>query len=60
MSNTDCPGTVVENMICLCSSCNLSKNATLPDEWLNRKYGKRKAKQILERIEDYFDWVRNQ
>lgn len=56
----DCPGTSADNMICLCSSCNSSKNSSNPVEWLERKYGKRKAKQILERVEKYFEWVRNQ
>jgi hypothetical protein len=56
----NCPGTTADNTLPLCNSCNLSKNKVMPNEWLERKYGKRKAKQILERIENYFEWVRNQ
>ena len=54
----DNPGTVATNMICLCNTCNLLKQDTMPAIWLGRKYGKRKAKPIIARIEAYFDWVR--
>jgi hypothetical protein len=60
LNSPDCPGTVAENMICLCNSCNSSKQDVPAYEWLESKCGKRKAKQILKRIEDYFEWVRNQ
>ena len=55
-----CLGSVAENTVCLCNNCNLTKHAIMPTEWLERKFGKRKAKQILERIEAYFDWVKSQ
>lgn len=51
----DNPGTVVTNMIALCKFCNLSKRATMPNKWLEREFGKRKAKQIAERVQTYFD-----
>jgi len=54
------PGTVPTNMVPLCSSCNLSKNAYDPLKWLTRKYGSRKAKQIAQRIEVFFEWTRSQ
>lgn len=57
LSSDDCPGTVATNMICLCSTCNLSKNATMPDIWLKQRFGTHKADQILARIETYFTWV---
>jgi hypothetical protein len=60
LNNTDCPGTVISNMICLCNKCNLSKSDNDPIEWLNRKFGKRKAKQILDRIHAYFEWAKQQ
>lgn len=50
----DNPGTVAENMVCLCSDCNQNKKDTLPHVWLERKYGVRKGKQILNRINTYF------
>ena len=31
-----------------------------PMEWLTRKFGKRKAKQIAARIEAYFAWLKAQ
>lgn len=53
----DNPGTVATNMICLCNTCNLSKNATMPTIWLEREYGTRKANETMARIEAYFEWV---
>lgn len=57
---TDNPGTVPENMICLCDSCNSSKNDADPVVWLEKRYGKRKASAIIQRIETYFDWIKKQ
>lgn len=56
----DNPGTVATNIIPLCngiSGCNTSKNATMPRIWLEREFGKRKAKQIAARIQEYFDSI---
>ena len=55
---SDNPGTVVTNMVPLCSPCNFTKNARDPIEWLIREYGKRKANQIANRIETFFEWVK--
>lgn len=60
VSNPECPGTVAENMVCLCNDCNFSKQAQLPDVWLKQKFGTRKANIILARIEAYFAWVLSQ
>jgi 5-methylcytosine-specific restriction endonuclease McrA len=60
LASPECLGTTADNMICLCSSCNLSKGAKLPAIWLTERYGKRKATEILQRIEQYFEWVRSQ
>lgn len=52
------PGTVANNIIPLCdglNGCNTSKNATMPNEWLVRKFGNREAKKIAARIQKYFD-----
>jgi hypothetical protein len=54
----DNPGTVVENIVCLCNGCNRSKSAKMPDVWLVEKYGKRKAAEILVRIHAYFEQVK--
>lgn len=59
----DNPGTVASNIIPLChgeDGCNNSKGNKDPLEWLTERYGKRKAKTILARIEAYFRWVREQ
>jgi len=58
LNNPDCPGTIVTNMLPLCSACNSSKRDSPPKDWLIRKHGKRKANQILKRIEAYFESVR--
>jgi hypothetical protein len=56
----DNPGTIAENMVPLCEMCNVSKSNHDPLNWLIKKYGKRKARQIASRIEAFFEWVRNQ
>lgn len=52
-----CPGTVKTNMLPACRSCNASKNNRTPREWMNEVFGKRRAKQILNRITLYFEWL---
>jgi hypothetical protein len=50
--------TIASNLIPLChgvDGCNNSKHDYEPQEWLEKKFGKRKAKRILKRIQDYFD-----
>lgn len=59
LANPECLGTVAENMICLCSFCNLSKGATMPHMWLKNQYGTRKANEILKRVTEYFEWISN-
>lgn len=62
LSNPNCPGTVPTNMIPLCggvNGCNQSKQDAEPEEWLKKKFGKRKAKLILNRIEEYFRSIAN-
>ena len=54
----DNPGSVVSNIIPLCCNqqgCNGSKSSKMPNDWLQRKFGKRRAKIIAARIQDYFD-----
>lgn len=58
LNQPGCPGTIPNNMICLCDRCNRSKHDDLPDDWLMKKFGKKKAAAILKRINAYFDWVK--
>lgn len=68
-SRPDNPGSVPTNIVPLChsvkgsngqGSCNLSKGNKDPYRWLIDTYGKRKAAQILKRINEYFEWVSEQ
>lgn len=59
LASPNCIGTVPGNMLPACSICNLSKKDTDAKEWLERKFGKRKAKQILEKIRQYFEWLKS-
>jgi hypothetical protein len=54
LKSSECPGTVAENMIPACHSCNCQKKASDPKVWVLRKFGKRKGQQILTRIAAYF------
>jgi hypothetical protein len=57
LSDPNCPGTVPTNMVPLCGGtggCNQSKNDRPARVWLTQKFGKRKAAEILQRIETYF------
>lgn len=63
LSDPNCPGTIATNMIVLCGGldgCNQSKHARPAAEWLESKFGKRKAKQVLKRVSTYFAWVAQQ
>lgn len=58
-------GYTAGNIIPLCHSgtggeggCNNAKHKKNPVEWLTERYGKRKAKQINDRIQVYFELVR--
>jgi hypothetical protein len=60
INSSDCPGTTVSNIVPLChgeGGCNNSKHDHNPTDWLSNRYGKRKAKQISQRIADYFAWA---
>lgn len=56
LSSPGCPGTVRWNMVPLChgrGSCNTSKHTKDGATWLISRFGARKAKAILKRIEAY-------
>jgi 5-methylcytosine-specific restriction endonuclease McrA len=56
LADPKCPGTVANNIIPLCKSCNSSKCDRLPDEWILRKVGIQ-GQILLERIEEYFEHI---
>lgn len=58
LSSPDCPGTIPVNIVPLChgiGGCNNTKHNKNPEQWLNEQFGTRKAKQIMRRIQNYFD-----
>ena len=60
LNSPDCPGTIPTNLIPLChgqDGCNNSKSGRLPDVWLDKKLGKRKAAEKRAEIEAYFAWA---
>lgn len=62
LSSPDCPGTVVTNIVPLChgqGGCNNSKADQNPEEWLVKRFGKRKAQHIVSEIGAYFAHVRD-
>lgn len=59
----DNPGTVPHNIVPLChgeNGCNNKKREMNAKDFLVKFFGKRKAKEILARIEAYFQWVLEQ
>ena len=57
LSSPDCPGTVAANIIPLChgiDGCNNSKSNKPPADWLEQRFGQRKANSILKHIQAYF------
>ena len=60
VTSPNCPGTIAANIVPLCQGadgCNNSKSNKDPEEWLLIKFGKRKARNISERIQRYFQWL---
>lgn len=58
ITSPDCPGTVVWNIVPLChgiNGCNNSKHKKDAAQWLVEKFGKRKGRVILKRIETYLE-----
>jgi len=61
LSSPDCPGTIPANIVPLChglGGCNNSKGAKVASVWLTERFGKRGAREVLRRIEAYFEWVK--
>lgn len=53
-------GYVAENIIPACRTCNVTKGKRNLETWVAKTYTQRKAKQILDRIKAYVEWVKNQ
>lgn len=67
LTSPDCPGTIPTNIVPLCQDrkggeggCNNSKGNKDPSVWLISKFGKRKAAEVMKRIETYFEWATEQ
>lgn len=59
---SDNPGGVAHNLVPMChgvGGCNNSKSNKEAHEWVTAKFGKRKAKDIIGRIEAYLEAVKN-
>lgn len=54
LSSPNCPGSVPQNMVCACPSCNVSKHNREPRAWLRGKFGNDEAELILARIIAFF------
>lgn len=48
----------VLHMMPLCADCNLSKHDSDPHKWLVRRFGKRKASNIEQRVQQFFDTLK--
>jgi hypothetical protein len=59
LTHPDCPGTVVNNILCLCEHCNSTKHARDPLKWLIEKLGEVSAMQKFEEIHTYFEYVKS-
>lgn len=61
LSAPDCPGHIATNIVPLChgeGGCNNSKSNRDAVEWATERFGRRKAHQIITRVQDYFDSIR--
>lgn len=61
LSKPECIGTLPTNILPLChgqGGCNNEKHNRDPEEWLTEKLGKRKAKEMLAKIHEFFSKVR--
>jgi 5-methylcytosine-specific restriction endonuclease McrA len=58
LSHAVCPGTVAENIIPACRSCNASKHDSEVYDWLLNKFGEIRTHEIYARILAYFQFVR--
>lgn len=60
VSDPKCPGTIPTNIVPLChgyNGCNNSKSNEEAFRFLSSRFGKERAKEINQTIQDFFDWV---
>lgn len=57
---SDNPGTVPTNIVPACRSCNCSKGDSDPVEWLTHKFDPEQAQAALDRVNAYFELIRQQ
>ncbi len=57
LSNSECPGTILRNIVPACKSCNSSKNDSEAHSWMIRKFGSDQAAIIETNIMAYFDSI---
>lgn len=58
LASSDCPGTVAWNIVPLChgnDGCNNQKFSNNPADWLIEKFGPRKGRAILRKIEAFLE-----
>jgi hypothetical protein len=59
LTDESCPGTVAENILPSCRSCNCSKCDRDPIAWMRRKFGEESAQIIMKQIEAYFATIKH-
>lgn len=60
LNHEHCPGTVAENCLPACRSCNSSKNDGDVIYWMNWRFGEEHTKVVIEAIEAYFVLLRKE
>lgn len=60
VANPKCPGTVAENVVPACRSCNSSKNSHNVYLWLCKKYGVQRAVLVYNRIIAYLSYAKEE
>ncbi len=58
LSSSICPGTVPENIVPACGSCNSSKSNQEPQKWLQRRFGRTRTRRIITSVTVYFDTLK--
>lgn len=60
LADISCTGTVPLNLVLACRTCNSSKQDFVPEQWVTKRFGKKRGTAILRRIEEYFVWLKQQ
>lgn len=54
LSSAKCPGTIPQNIICLCGSCNSSKHKREAYSWISGRFGEQKALEVKDIINAFW------